>query len=216
MIMSGVWWFMMDFRKYIRNKFGKDLFSISEENIIEERVRIEKEIENISDDIKRIQKNIERLMIESKGQPKALKLLNIQKMKALKIESNTKQQHAMNFIKKLELLYLVGAMKEGEKIDERSELVQKIINSDMEKVNEILMDTSVQKSLEEGKIDNIKEKLENTFGKEAGVIDSETQELMTAIEDLENVDMDTALHMAKEKAKELSGEKKRLEDEEKE
>ena len=38
---------------------------------------------------------------------------------------------------------------------------------------------------------------------------------MNAIEDLENVDMDTALHMAKEKAKELAGEKK-LEEEEKE
>ena len=205
----------MDFRKYIKEKFGKDIFSISEENIIEERVRIEKEIESISDDIKNIQKSIERLMLESKGQPKALKLLNIQKIKALKVESNTKQQHAMNFIKKLELLYLVEAMKEDEKIDEKSELVQKIINSDMEKVNEILMDTSIQKSLEEGKIDNIREKLEKTFGKEAGVIDSETQELMNAIEDLENVDMDTALHMAKEKAKELAGEKK-LEEEEKE
>lgn len=207
---------MMDFKKYIKKKFGKDIFSISEENIIEERVRIEKEIENISTDIKNIQKTIERLMIESKGQPKALKLLNIQKIKALKVESNTKQQHAMNFIKKMELLYLVEAMKEDEKIDEKSELVQKIINSDMDKINEILMDTSIQKSLEDGKIDNVKEKLEKTFGKEANVIDSETQELMNAIEDLENVDMDTALHMAKEKAKELSGEKKRLEDEDKE
>ncbi|MBN2101489.1 MAG: hypothetical protein JW716_01295 [Candidatus Aenigmarchaeota archaeon] len=206
----------MDFKKYIKKKFGKDIFSISEENIIEERVRIEKEIENISTDIKNIQKTIERLMIESKGQPKALKLLNIQKIKALKVESNTKQQHAMNFIKKMELLYLVEAMKEDEKIDEKSELVQKIINSDMDKINEILMDTSIQKSLEDGKIDNVKEKLEKTFGKEANVIDSETQELMNAIEDLENVDMDTALHMAKEKAKELSGEKKRLEDEDKE
>ncbi len=205
----------MNFRKYIKSKFGKDIFSISEENIIEERVRIEKEIENISIDIKNIQKSIERLMLESKGQPKALKLLNIQKIKALKVESNTKQQHAMNFIKKLELLYLVEAMKEDEKIDEKSELVQKIINSDMGKVNEILMDTSIQKSLEEGKIDNIREKLEKTFGKEANVIDSETQEIMNAIEDLEDVDMDTALHMAREKAKELSGEKKRLEDEEK-
>jgi len=207
---------MMDFKKYLKDKFGKDIFSISEENIIEERVRIEKEIENISDDIKNIQKSIERLMIESKGQPKALKLLNIQKMKALRLESNTKQQRALEFIKKMELLYLVEAMKESEKIEDRSELVQKIINSDMEKVNEILMDTGVQKSIEEGRINTVKEKLEKTFGKETDVIDSETQELMNVIEDLENVDMDTALNMAKEKAKELSGEKKRLEDEEKE
>ncbi len=198
----------MDFKNFIKNKFGKDVFSIKEENIIEERVRIEKEIEDISEDIKNIQKSIQRLMIESKGQPKALKLLNIQKIKALKIESNTKQQHAMEYVKKLELLYLVEAMKESEKIKDRSELVQKIINSDMEKVNEILMDTSIRKSIEEGKIDEVKERLEKTFGKEPGVIDSETQELINAIDDLEKVDMETALHMAKEKAKELSGEKK--------
>lgn len=206
---------MMDFKKFIKNRFGKDMFSLKEENIIEERVRIEKELEDISSEIKSIQERMQKLMVESKGQPRALKLLNIQKIKALKIESNTKQQQAMDYVNKLELLYLVEAMKESEKIKDHSELVQKIINSDMEKVNEILLDESVKKSMEEGKIDEVKDKLERTFGKEVGVIDSETQELMSAIDDLESVDHETAIRMAEDKAKELSGEKKKLEEEEK-
>ena len=204
----------MDFRKMIKDKFGKDIFSLEEENIIEERVRIEKEIENISADIKGIQKKIQQLMLESKGQPTALKLLNIQKIKALKLESNTKQQQAMDYINKLELLYLVEAMKEQEKMEDKSELVQKIINSDMEKVKQILDDTDIKKSLEDGRIDDVKEKLERVFGKGANILDSESQELLTAINELENVDAETALKIAGEKAKELSGEPKKLEKEE--
>ncbi len=197
----------MDFKRFVREKFGRDMFSLKEENIIEERVRIEKEIEDISADIRNIQKKIQQLMIESKGQPTALKLLNVQKIKALKLESRTKQQQAMEYINKLELLYLVEAMKEHEKMKDRSELIQRIINSDMEKVNEILRDEDVRKSLEEGKIESVKEKLERVFGKEAGVIDEESQELLSAINELEKVDEETAMRIAKEKAKELSGEK---------
>ncbi|NOX71580.1 MAG: hypothetical protein GXO64_02685 [Candidatus Micrarchaeota archaeon] len=203
----------MEFRKFIKDKFGKDMFSLKEENIIEERVRIEKEVEDISADIKNIQKKIQQLMIESKGQPTALKLLNIQKIKALKMESNTKQQQAMDYVNKLELLYLVEAMKEHEKVEDKSELVQRIINSDMEKVNEILKDTDIRKSIEEGKIDRVKEKLERVFGKEANVLDDESQELLNAINDLEKVDTETALRLAGEKAKELSGESKAVEKE---
>ena len=70
----------------------------------------------------------------------------------------------------------------------------------------MLLDTDVQKALEEGKIEEVKEKLERVFGKEELMVDEESQELLNAINDLEKVDEETAIRIAAEKAKELSEE----------
>nr|NIP39887.1 hypothetical protein [Candidatus Aenigmarchaeota archaeon]NIQ17606.1 hypothetical protein [Candidatus Aenigmarchaeota archaeon] len=53
----------MDFKRFIMSKFGKDIFSIKEDDIVKERVKVEKEIEKISDDLKGIQEKIQKLML---------------------------------------------------------------------------------------------------------------------------------------------------------
>ena len=206
----------MDFKRFIMSKFGKDIFSIKEDDIVKERVKVEKEIEKISDDLKGIQEKIQKLMLEAKGQPNTLKMLNVQKIKALRLESRTKQMEASHYLAQLQLLLLVEAMKEREKEEKISKITEDILNSDVDKLNKVLMDTDVKEALKEGRLDLVKEKLERVFGREEMLVDEESQELISAINDLEKVDQETALRMAGEKAKELSEEAVKKEEKEEE
>ncbi|MCD6591074.1 MAG: hypothetical protein J7K72_03835 [Candidatus Aenigmarchaeota archaeon] len=196
----------MDLKRFIKSKFGKDIFSLDNDDLVKERIRIEKEIERVSDEIKNIEQNIQKLMLESKGQPTALKMLNVQKIKALRLEARTKQMEASHFLRELQFIMLLQAMKEREKSEKMSELTKEILESDVDELNKVLLDTDVQKALEEGKIEEVKEKLERVFGKEELMVDEESQELLNAINDLEKVDEETAIRIAAEKAKELSEE----------
>jgi uncharacterized protein (UPF0335 family) len=195
----------MDLKNFLHKTFGKDLFTHLKSNeIYEERVRAERGIERISDEIKAIQDKIRVLMLESKGQPNTLKLLNVSKIKALRLESNTKQQEAEDHLKHLQLLLLLEAMKEHHKAEEHSELVEKILNSDIEKLNQVLFDTDVREAMEEGKMDVVKEKLSRVFAREDIPMDRESQDILRAIEDLERVDEETALRMAGQRAREMA------------
>ncbi len=195
----------MDLKNFLHKTFGKDLFThLNSNEIYEERVRAEKGIERISDEIKAVQDKIRTLMLESKGQPNTLKLLNVSKIKALRLESNAKQQEAEDHLKHLQLLLLLEAMKEHHKAEEHSEVVEKILNSDVERLNQVLFDTDVREAMEEGKMDSVKEKLSRVFAKEDIPMDKESQDILKAIEDLESVDEETALRMAGQRAREMA------------
>ncbi len=202
----------MDFKKFIKARFGKDIFSIKENDLLKERIKIEKEIEGISDDLKGIAEKIQKLMLEAKGQPSTLKMLNVQKIKSLSLESRTKQLEASHYIRELQLILLVQAMRQREKTDKVSEIAKEIMNTDIEKLNMVLTDTEVREALEEGRIDKVKEKLERVFGREEFLVDNESRELMQAINDLERVDEETAMRMAGEKAKAITEETKKEEE----
>ena len=195
----------MDLRNFLHKKFGKDIFTRLRNNeITEERVKAEKEIERISDEIKNIQDKIGKLMLESKGQPSTLKMLNVSKIKALRLESAAKQQEAEEHLRHVQLLLLLGAMKDHMKAAEESEVVEKILNSDMEQLNKMLLDTDVKQAIEEGKLDTVKEKLSRVFARDDVKVDNESQQILKAIDELERVDEETALRMAGERAKQLS------------
>jgi hypothetical protein len=198
----------VDFKKFIKSKFGKDIFSIKDNDLLKERLKIEKEIERISDDLRGIAEKIQKLMLESKGQPNTLKMLNVQKIKAFSLESRTKQIEASHFLRELQLLLLVQAMKQREKSEKISSIAKEILDTDMDRLSEVLTDTDVREALEEGRLDKVKEKLERVFGKQQMLVDEESQELMHAINDLEKVDEETAMRMAGEKAKSITEEKK--------
>jgi hypothetical protein len=207
----------MDLRGFLKNTFRTDIFSrLKSDQILEERVKTEKEIERISDEIKLIQDKIRVLMLGSKGQPNTMKILNIQKIKALRLESSTKQKEAGILIKRLQLILLLEAMKEHHEAEEKNEFIEKILNSDIEHLNEMLFDTDVRQALEEGKMDKVKEKLKRVFAKEEIPMDSESQDILKAIDDLERVDEATAARIAKEKAKQIAEAplKRKLEEEE--
>jgi hypothetical protein len=207
----------MNLKSYLKSTFGKDIFShLKKDEILEQRIRIEKKIEQISDDIKGIQEKIQKLMVDAKGQPKAYKMLNIQKIKALRLESTTKAQEANSYLKQLQLLLLLETMREHQKSKEKSEFIEKILNSDIEHLSEILFSADVKEAIREGKIDDVKEKLKRVFAKEEMPVDTESQELLKTIEDMEKVDEETALRLAQEKAKtiaEMPIKKKELEEE---
>lgn len=206
----------VNLKNFLKTRFGKDLFSLNQDDILKERIKIEKQVECISDDVKGVQVKIQKLMLEAKGQPKTLKLLNIQKIKALRLESATKQQEASQYLQQLQLLLLVEAMREQERFKQASKLTQRILSTDIEQLNQVLLNLDVRKAIEEGRIDSVKEKLTRVFGKEELPVDLETQDLLHAIEDLEKVDEETALKMAGEKAKTIAEEpiKKKVVEEE--
>jgi len=195
----------MDLKALLKKTFKQDIFSrLKEKDILKERVRLEKQIELISDELKDIQEKIRVLMLESKGQPNTMKMLNIQKIKALRLESVAKQEEATTLLKQQQLMLLVEAMKEHEKSESKNEMIEKILNSDIEHLNKVLFDTDVQKAMEEGKIDTVKTKLKRVFAKEDMPVDQESNQILKAIEDLERVDEETAMRMAGEKAKEMA------------
>jgi len=207
----------MDLKSYLKKKFGKNVFSLSQQDLLKERVRTEKNVERLSDDIKGIQERMQKLMIESTGQPKTLKMLNVQKIKSLRLESNTKQQEANRYLRELQILLLIEAMREQEKFSRESDFVERIMQTDVDQLTEAMVDIDVKKAIEEGRLDLVKSKLSSIFGKEELQVDDETHDIMRAIEDLEQVDEETAIKMAKEKAKELSEEppkKKQVEEKE--
>lgn len=208
----------MDLKAFLRNTFKTDVFSkLKSDEIMEERIKTEKEIERISDEIKLIQDKIRALMLGSKGQPSTMKMLNVQKIKALRIESSTKQREASILLKRLQLILLIDAMKEHHDAEEKNEFIEKILGSDIEHLNEMLFDTDVREALEEGKMDKVREKLKRVFAKEEIPMDSESQDILKAIDDLEMADEETAAKIADEKAKQIveMPVKKRIEVEEK-
>ncbi len=208
----------MNLKAFLKATFGKDLFShLDKDEVLEERIKTEKKIERISDEINAIQTKIQKLMISSKGQPRPMKLLNAQKIKAYRLESNTKQQEAETYIKQLQVLLLVEAMREQQETREKSEFIEKILESDIDHLTEVLFDKDVKKAVEEGKIDDVKEKLKSTFAKETIPSDKETEEILGAIDDLEKVDEETAVKIAEEKSKKMvEAPKKKQEDMEEE
>ncbi|MBN1897110.1 MAG: hypothetical protein JW789_05340 [Candidatus Aenigmarchaeota archaeon] len=196
----------MDIKAFLKKRFGKNVFSLSQEDLLKERVKNEKNIERLSADIKNIQDGIQKFMIESKGQPRTLKMLNIQKIKSLRLEANTKQQQANHYLRELQVILLIEAMHEQEKLDGESDLVERIMNTDMDQLSEAMVGIDVKKAIEEGRLDLVKGKLSNIFGKEELPVDEESQDIMSAIDDLEEVDEETAMKMAGEKAKSLADE----------
>lgn len=194
----------MDLKNFLKKTFGKDLFSVSEDDLFKERLRIEKSVESISDDIRGVQDKVQKLLIESKGQPRTLKLLNVQKIKALRLESNTMQQEASRKLHLMQLILLVETMRERQKTKEKSKVVEHLLNTDVSELNKVLTDMDVMKALEEGKIDKVKDKLERIFGKEDIALDEESQDILKAIGDLESVDQETAIEKAREESKELT------------
>ncbi len=196
----------MDIRNFIKKKFGKNVFSLKPEDLLKERLRSEKNVERISADIKAIQEKIQKLMLEAKGQPSTLKMLNVQKIKSLRLEAVTKQQEASRYLKELQVILLIEAMHEQEKFKEESDFVERIMNTDIDQLSDSMVDIDVKKAIEEGRLDLVKGKLSNIFGKEEIPVDEESQDIISAIEDLEQVDEETAMKMAGEKAKALADE----------
>lgn len=196
----------MNLKNFLMKKFGKNVFSLSQEDLLKERVRTEKSVERLSDDIKNIQDRIQKLMLEAKGQPKTLKLLNVQKIKSLRLESATKQQEANRFLRELQILLLIEAMHDQEKFAKESDFVDRVMNTDVDQLTEAITDIDVKKALEDGRLDLVKSKLSSIFGKEEIPVDEESQDIIKAIDDLEKVDEETALKMAGEKAKAISEE----------
>ena len=191
----------MDLKSYLKKKFGKNVFSLKQEDLVKERVRTEKNVERLSADIRAIQANIQKLMLEAKGQPRTLKLLNVQKIKSLRLESAAKQQEANRYLRELQILLLIEAMHEQEKFERESDFVERIMNTDVEQLSEAMVNIDVRKAIKEGRIDLVKSKLSTIFGKEELPVDEESQDIMEAINDLEKVDEQTAMRMAREKAK---------------
>ncbi len=194
----------MDIKSFIMDRFKKNVFSLSDEDLLKERLKSEKNVERLSADIRAIEDRIQKLMIESKGQTRTLKMLNVQKIKSLRLEAATKQQEANRFLKELQVILLIEAMREHEKFNEQSEFVEKIMNTDIEQLSDSMVDMDVKKAIEEGRLDLVKGKLSNIFGKEEIPVDEESQDIMKAIEDLEEVDEETAMKMAGEKAKAIA------------
>jgi len=191
----------MDIKSFLKNKFGKNVFSLSPEDLLKERLKSEKNVERLSADIRTIQEKMQKFMIESKGQPKTLKMLNVQKIKSLRLEAATKQQQANRYLRELQVLLLIEAMHEQQKFDKESEFVERIMNTDVEQLSDAMVDIDVKKAIEEGRLDLVKGKLSNIFGREEMPVDEESRDIMSAIEDLEDVDEETALKMAGEKAR---------------
>ncbi len=196
----------MDLRSYLKKKFGKNVFSLKQEDLVKERVKSEKEIERLSADIKAIQGQIQKLMIEAKGQTRTLKMLNVQKIKSLRLEAATKQQQANHYLRELQVILLIEAMREQEKLQSESAVVERLMNTDIDQLSDAMVDIDVRKAIEEGRLDLVKDKLSGIFGKEEMPVDEESHDIMKAIEDLEQVDEETALKMAGEKAKALAEE----------
>ncbi len=196
----------MDLKSFLTKKFGKNVFSLGQDDLLQERVKSEKNVERLSDEIKDIQERIQKLMLEAKGQPKTLKLLNVQKIKSLRLESATKQQEASRYLRELQILLLIEAMHEQEKFEEESDFIERIMNTDVEQLTNAIMDIDVKKAIEEGRLDLVKGKLSAVYGKEEMPVDEESQDILKAIDDLEKVDEETALKMAGEKAKLLAEE----------
>jgi len=195
----------MDLHDHIKQIFGKDLFKHLDKNELqEERIKVEKKVERISDEMQVIQDKIQKLMMDSKGKPKPMKLLNISKIKTLRLESNTKQQEAERYIHQMQLILLVEALREHQTDKKKNKFIDKLLKSDVDHLMSVLFDEDVKKAIEEGKIDDVRDKLKEVFGKEELPTDAETIELMRAIEDLEEVDEETALKMAGEKAKKIA------------
>lgn len=195
----------MNLRTFLKKTFGNDVFThLKHNDILEERIKAEKQVERLSDDIKGIQNKIQTLMIQSKGQPRPMKLLNVQKIRALRLESMTKQQQASSYLKELSLLLLLEAMREHQKTKTKNAFIEKVLNSDIDHITDIIFSEDVKTAVKEGKIDDVKDRLKRVFAKADISVDAETQELLSAIDDLEEVDEETALAMAKEKARKVS------------
>ena len=195
----------MDLKEHIKQTFGKDLFKHLDKNELEvERIKAEKRVEKISDEMQSIQDKMQQLMLQSKGKPKPMKLLNISKIKTLRLESNTKQQEAERYIHQLQLILLVETLREHQTEKKKNKFIEKLLKSDVDHLMNVLFDEDVKKAVEEGRIDDVRDKLKEVFGKEELPTDAETIELMKAIDDLEDVDEETALKMAGERAKKIS------------
>lgn len=194
----------MDLKSFLKKTFGKDLFGLNDDDLLKERIKTEKTVENISEDIQGLQEQIQRLLLESKGKPDTIKMLNVQKIKTLRMESSAKQQEASRELQLLQIILLVEAMKEREKNNQKSHLVDQILNTDVEHLNKLLMDTNVLKAFEEGKVDEVKQRLSAIFAKEDILIDPESQDLLKTIGDLEQVDQESAIQLAMEKSRELA------------
>lgn len=194
----------MDLKSFLKNTFRTDVFSrLKSDQILEERIKTEKEIERLSDELKIIQDKIRALMLSSKGQPSTMKMLNVQKIKAFRIESLSKHREASLLIKRLQIILLLEAMKEHHDSEEKNEFIEKILSSDTEHLNDMLFNTDVREALEEGKMEKVKDRLKRVFAKEEIPMDNESEEILKAIDDLERVDETTAAKIAKEKAKQI-------------
>ncbi len=194
----------MDLKSFLKKTFGKDLFGLKDDDLLKERIKVEKGVERVSDDIEALQEKIQKLLLDSKGRGKTLKLLNVQKIKALRLESNTKQQEASRQLQLLQIILLVDAMRERQKSKQKSKLVDQVLNTDVEQLNKLLMDMDIVKAFEEGKLDKVKDRLSAIFAREEMPVDLESQDILKTIEDLERVDESTAIEKAREKSKQLA------------
>ena len=190
---------------FVSRVFGKnDLFSVDDRSLMEERARFEFRVNDISERQEELEARIQRLMVESAGKSPMVKTLNVEKIRAAQQEQKILLEQGQRYLKFYRTVNLISAIKKRRKDLEKSQIANKILELDTSTIETMLEKENIDKLIEEGKIDAVDKVLDRYFKPTVATSEPETDEILKAIEELEQMEPDLRESKAQEVSREMS------------
>ena len=190
---------------FVSRVFGKnDLFSVDDKSLMEERARFEFRVNDISERQEELEARIQRLMVESAGKSPMVKTLNVEKIRAAQQEQKILLEQGQRYLKFYRTVNLISAIKKRRKDLEKSQIANKILELDTTTIETMLEKENIDKLIEEGKIDAVDKVLDRYFKPTVATSEPETDEILKAIEELEQMEPDLRESKAQEVSREMS------------
>jgi hypothetical protein len=190
---------------FVSRVFGKsDLFSVDDKSLMEERARFEFRVNDISEREEELEARIQRLMVESAGKSPMVKTLNVEKIRAAQQEQKILLEQGQRYLKFYRTVNLISAIKKRRKDLEKSQIANKILELDTSTIETMLEKENIDKLIEEGKIDAVDKVLDRYFKPTVAEAEPETDEILKAIEELEQMDPDLREAKAQEVSRGMS------------
>lgn len=190
---------------FVSRVFGKnDLFSVDDKSLMEERARFEFRVNDISERQEELEARVQRLMVESAGKSPMVKTLNVEKIRAAQQEQKILLEQGQRYLKFYRTVNLISAIKKRRKDLEKSQIANKILELDTSTIETMLEKENIDKLIEEGKIDAVDKVLDRYFKPSVADSEPETDEILKAIEELEQMDPDLREEQAQKVSREMS------------
>jgi hypothetical protein len=190
---------------FVSRVFGKsDLFSVDDKSLMEERARFEFRVNDISERQEELEARVQRLMVESAGKSPMVKTLNVEKIRAAQQEQKILLEQGQRYLKFYRTVNLISAIKKRRKDLEKSQIANKILELDTSTIETMLEKENIDKLIEEGKIDAVDKVLDRYFKPTVAESEPETDEILAAIEELEQMDPDLREEQAQKVSRSMS------------
>lgn len=182
---------MVHFGKWIKDRFNKDPFKVSNEDMKRDQLKIDRLASIKRDEIEDVNEKIQKIIQKGVNQSRESKISLSHELSALKTKKTQIQKAHESLMKQkkaLNILEFIVSQKNNQQI---STVAQNLFNSDLEDVSEIANHVAIEGMMQDDKIKALEGTLVGLYGEEQ--LSDDVEQALDMWDELEsgNIDEDT-------------------------